>query len=206
MTRPLDRWAVPIPRDVRFRAIVAVILAAIMLSGCGQFIERVRAANGEEPIPTALPVEYAYGPWSAVDVTSGTTLLLTRANRTTLPVVLVGLEAPEGDDQACWAANAEDRLRDMVTTREPLWIEYDTSQGLPKDGQRGTFDSQGRAYVYLWIGDSFMVNVDQLQSGFTVATEPGEYPYRRQVAFAALTNTAKEAKTGAFSEQPCRMP
>lgn len=101
-------------------------------------------------------------------------------------VRLMGINAPESDE--CHGPEAEARLRDLVDGGEV---------GLDEVGQ----DQFDRTLAYVWLGD-LLVNLDQVEGGFAIATTPDDGDPNGQ----ALLDAEEEAvasRLGMWSNTAC---
>jgi hypothetical protein len=100
---------------------------------------------------------------------------------------MMGINSPERDE--CFGLQAEDRLIALVDGQEV---------GLEEVGQ----DQFDRTLAYVWLGD-LLVNLDQVDGGFAIATTPPEDGDPHGETVLDAEEAAFEAGQGMWSETAC---
>jgi micrococcal nuclease len=102
-------------------------------------------------------------------------------------VRMMGINSPEREE--CFGLEAEDRLIALVDGQEV---------GLEEVGQ----DQFDRTLAYVWLGD-LLVNLDQVDGGFAIATTPPEDGDPHGETVLDAEEAAFEAGQGMWSETAC---
>jgi micrococcal nuclease len=102
-------------------------------------------------------------------------------------VRMMGINSPEREE--CFGLEAEDRLIALVDGQEV---------GLEEVGQ----DQFDRTLAYVWLGD-LLVNLDQVDGGFAIATTPPEDGDAHGETLLDAEDAAFEAGQGMWSETVC---
>jgi micrococcal nuclease len=119
-------------------------------------------------------------------VNDGDSLVVETGSRD-VEVRMMGINSPERDE--CFGAEAEDRLIELVDGQEV---------GLEEVGQ----DQFDRTLAYVWLGDR-LVNLDQVNGGFAIATTPPEDGDPHGETLLDAEDAAFEAGQGMWSETVC---
>ena len=160
----------------------AVVILGLIMAGCqpaevSDEIDLGPGAGG--PVPEGLTTG------TVVRVNDGDSVVVETGSGA-VEVRMMGINTPERDE--CFGAEAEDRLIELIDGEEV---------GLEDVGQ----DQFDRALAYLRLGDR-LVNLDQVEGGFAIATTPEEGD-RHGPAIIEAEEFAFETGLGMWSDTVC---
>jgi micrococcal nuclease len=157
-------------------------LLALLLTGCQPIavVDGDPGSEGGGPSPGDLTTGVV------VRVNDGDSVIVETGSGD-VEVRMMGINSPERDE--CFGPEAEDRLIELLDG-QPVGLE---------EVGRDQFD---RTLAHVWLGD-LLVNLDQVDGGFAIATTPPEEGDLHGEELLAAEDAAFEAGQGMWSETVC---
>jgi micrococcal nuclease len=138
------------------------------------------------PTTTTLAIVLPEGDNTVVErITDGDTIVVTGAER----VRLIGIDTPEVNQDACYAAEATGFISSLIPPGMPVRLVYDVE----------LYDRFDRTLAYVYrLDDGLFVNAEMMSQGYAVIlTIPPNVAHAEE--FLALQQEAREAGRGLWS-------